>query len=112
VAKRLTAPMATIGRQLGRLSSTFNRARELDKLTDNHIPSFVLPEDSKPRKGFLDPQGFQKLHDAMKITGHKTERVFERRNIKTTEDIREAFIKVGQFSRASVTPIAEKSSTR
>jgi len=40
-------------------------AKELDKLTDNHIPSFVLPDDSKPRKGFLDIEGFQKLHDAL-----------------------------------------------
>jgi hypothetical protein len=32
----------------------------------------------------------------MKITGHKTEPVFERYNIKTTEDIREALIKVGR----------------
>ena len=50
--------------------------------------------------------------DAMKITGHKTEHVFERYNIKTTEDIREALITVGQLSPATVTPIAEKSSTR
>jgi len=50
--------------------------------------------------------------DAMKITGHKTEHVFERYNIKTTEDIREALITVGQLSPATVAPIAEKSSTR
>ncbi len=35
-----------------------------------------------------------------------------RYNIKTTEDICEALIKVGQFSLASVATIAEKSSTR
>ena len=50
--------------------------------------------------------------DAMKITGHKAEHVFERYNIETIEDIREALIKVGQFSRTVVTTIAEKSSTR
>ncbi len=41
--------------------------------------------------------------DAMKTTGHKTERVFERDNIRTTEGIHQALIKVGQFSPATVT---------
>jgi hypothetical protein len=48
----------------------------------------------------------------MKITGHKTEHIFERDNIKTTKDVREALIKVGQFKTASVASIAEKSSAR
>lgn len=38
----------------------------------------------------------------MKITGHKTEHIFERYNIKTTDDVREALIKVGQFKTASL----------
>jgi hypothetical protein len=48
----------------------------------------------------------------MKITGHKAEHVFDRYDIETIEDIREALIKVGQFSPAAVTTIAEKPSTR
>ena len=46
------------------------------------------------------------------ITGHKTEHVFERYNVNPSEDIRDALIKVGQFSDATVTMIAEKPSTR
>jgi hypothetical protein len=46
------------------------------------------------------------------ITGHKTKHVFERYNINRSEDIRDALIKVGQFSDATVTMIAEKPSTR
>jgi integrase len=42
---------------------------------------------------------------AMKITGHKTEHIFERYNIKTTDDVREALIKVGQFKTASLARI-------
>ena len=45
---------ATIRRQLTPLRSAFQRAKDLDLLTDNHIPSFVLPRDSEPREGFLD----------------------------------------------------------
>lgn len=36
---------------------------------------------------------------AMKITGHKTEHIFERYNIVSTEDIREALVKVGQYAK-------------
>jgi integrase len=36
---------------------------------------------------------------AMKITGHKTEHVFERYNIVSTDDIREALVKVGQYAK-------------
>jgi integrase len=42
---------------------------------------------------------------AMKITGHKTEHIFERYNIKTTDDVREALIKVGQFKTSSLARI-------
>ncbi len=48
----------------------------------------------------------------MKITGHKTEAIFERYNIKTTDDVREALIKVGQYNTATVSTIAEKSASR
>lgn len=237
---------ATIRRQLGRLRSAFSHAKELDLLTDNHIPSFVLPKDSTPRTGFLDLPDFNTLranfpehlrstltflyysgcrigaaqkitwamvakdcseielpaeivknresltiplagpleeiaislremrkkfpkstdavfnfknfrwawdktccqlglgtfdpqtkkysglvpHDfrrsaarnlikagvdrrtAMKITGHKTESIFERYNIKTTEDVKEALVRVGQYKSAAVTQIAQSSGTR
>jgi len=40
----------------------------------------------------------------MKITGRKTAAIFERYNIKTTDDVKEALIReVGQFKPASVT---------
>jgi hypothetical protein len=34
---------------------------------------------------------------AMKITGRRTEHIFERSNIKTTDDVKKALVKVGQF---------------
>ena len=55
----------TIRRQLTPLRSAFERAKELDLLTDNHIPSFVLPKDSDPREGFLEPEDFEKLFDKL-----------------------------------------------
>jgi hypothetical protein len=39
---------------------------------------------------------------AMKITGHKTEHIFERYNIKTTDDVREALTKVGKYKLATI----------
>ena len=48
----------------------------------------------------------------MQITGHKTEHIFERYNIKTTDDVKEALIKVGEFKSASATTIAQNSSKR
>jgi len=56
---------ATIRRQLGRLRSAFNRAKELDLITDNLIPSFRLPKDSEPREGFLEIEDFNKLREAL-----------------------------------------------
>ena len=41
----------------------------------------------------------------MKITGDKTEHIFERYNMKTTDDVREALIKVGKFKPATVASI-------
>jgi hypothetical protein len=35
----------------------------------------------------------------MSITGHKTERVFERYNITDTADIADALVKVGQYAK-------------
>jgi site-specific recombinase XerD len=54
---------ATIRRQLSRLRSAFERVRDLDLLTANHIPSFRLPKDSKPREGFLDLEDFQRSRE-------------------------------------------------
>lgn len=42
----------------------------------------------------------------------KTEHIFERYNIKTTDDLKEALIKVGQFKHGTVSSIAEKPATR
>ena len=55
----------TIRRQLGNLRSAFTQAKALDLITDSHIPTFVLPADSKPRKGFLDLPEFNALREAM-----------------------------------------------
>jgi integrase len=56
---------ATIRRQLSRLKSAFERARDLDLITANHIPSFRLPKDSKPREGFLELEDFQTFLNSM-----------------------------------------------
>ena len=55
----------TIRRQLSRLKSAFERARDLDLITSAHIPSFRLPKDSKPREGFLDLEDFHKFLNEM-----------------------------------------------
>lgn len=44
--------------------------------------------------------------------GPKTESIFERCNIKTTDDVKEALVKVGPYKPATVSPIAEKSAAR
>ena len=51
----------TIRRQLNRLRSAFNLAKQHDLLTDNNIPSFVLPKDSEPRQGFLEMENFEEF---------------------------------------------------
>jgi hypothetical protein len=38
----------------------------------------------------------------MQITGHATEHVFERYNITSGDDIRDALIKVGQYEKMKV----------
>jgi hypothetical protein len=42
---------------------------------------------------------------AMLITGHKTESIFERYNIKDTADAEAALMKVGQYSSKKVAGI-------
>ena len=49
---------------------------------------------------------------AMKITGHKTEDIFERSSIKTIEGVKEALVKVGQYEEPKVVSIAEASAAR
>jgi hypothetical protein len=44
--------------------------------------------------------------------GPKTESIFERCNIKTTDDVKEPLVKVGPYKPATVSPIAEKSAAR
>jgi len=58
---------ATIRRQLTPLRSAFQRAKDLDLLTDNHIPSFVLPRDSEPREGFLEPEDFNLIFERLPV---------------------------------------------
>jgi len=38
---------------------------------------------------------------AMAISGHKTEHVFERYNVQSTDDLRDALIRVGQYAKIS-----------
>jgi hypothetical protein len=71
----------------------------------NVIPAKSIAKETNSKMGVS-------RRDTRKITGHKTEHVFGRYNMKTTEDVGEALIKVGQFSPAAVTAIAEKSTTR
>lgn len=56
---------ATIKRQLGSLRSAFNRAKDLDLITDNLIPSFRLPKDSEPREGFVEHDVFEKIRSKL-----------------------------------------------
>jgi hypothetical protein len=55
----------------------------------------------------LTPHDFHRSAppNLIKITGHKTEHIFERYNIKTTDDVREALIKVGKFKPTSTASI-------
>jgi integrase len=56
---------ATVRRQLSRLQSAFERTKDLDQITANHIPSFRLPKDSEAREGFLDYEDFLVLRRSM-----------------------------------------------
>jgi len=55
----------TIRRQLTCLRTAFTLAKQHDLITDDHIPSFVMPTNSPPRKGFLDLDQFKKLYDRL-----------------------------------------------
>jgi len=72
----------------------------------------LVPQDFRRSASLNLIKAGAERRTAMKINGHKTEAIFERYNIKTTDDVKEALIRVGQFKSASVTPIAEKSDAR
>jgi len=55
----------TIRRQLVLLRSMMNQARKEGRLRFAGIPHFPMPPDSKPRKGFLNPDVFVKLRAAL-----------------------------------------------
>ncbi len=56
---------ATIRRNLGLLRAMLNRARKEGKLRLQDIPYFPMPKDSNPRKGFVDPDVFAQLLEAL-----------------------------------------------
>src|SRR5713101_4250049 len=51
----------TIRRELVTLRSMMNQARKEQKIRLADIPHFPMPQDSKPRKGFVNPDVFAKL---------------------------------------------------
>jgi integrase len=55
----------TIRRELGTLRAMLNQARKEGKLRLADIPYFPMPEDSKPRKGFVTPDVFATLLAAL-----------------------------------------------
>jgi integrase len=59
------AKNASINRELALLRRAFNLGREAGKVERDTIPTFrLLPEDT-PRKGFVEPEQYRKLFDAM-----------------------------------------------
>src|SRR5207249_9870529 len=98
------------------------RSSDLDRVCAK-LGFGVFDKESKTYSGLI-PHDFRRSaarnlikagldrRTAMKITGHKTEHIFERYNIKTTTDVQEALIKAGTFKKsATVVPIAETSAT-
>jgi integrase len=55
----------TIRRQLVLLRSMMNQARKEGRLRFADLPHFPMPSDSKPRKGFVNPDVFVKLRAAL-----------------------------------------------
>jgi integrase len=55
----------TIRRILIMLRSMLNQARKETKIRHSDVPHFPMPADSKPRTGFIQPDQFAKLHDAL-----------------------------------------------
>lgn len=57
--ERLKDP--TIRRVLNDLRAMFNQAKREGRIRHSDVPYFPMPDDSKPRKGFLQPSQFQTL---------------------------------------------------
>jgi integrase len=55
----------TIRRNLSMLRSMLNLARKEGRLRLADVPHFPMPQDSKPRQGFVTPAVFAKLRDAL-----------------------------------------------
>jgi hypothetical protein len=82
------------------------------------IPGFE-PDKKLPHYAGLKPHDFHRSASrnltmagvdrrrAMKITGHKREHIFERYEIKTTEDVKAALLRVGQFKNPAVAEMAQ-----
>ena len=51
----------TIRRILNDLRAMFNQAKREGRIRHSDVPYFAMPDDSKPRKGFLTPDQFQTL---------------------------------------------------
>jgi integrase len=55
----------TIRRILVMFRSMLNQAKKESRIRHTDVPHFPMPADSKPRKGFIQPDQFAKLHDAL-----------------------------------------------
>ena len=55
----------TIRRMLVLLRAMFNQAKKESKIRHTDVPYFPMPDDSKARKGFIQPDVFTELHDAL-----------------------------------------------
>ena len=56
---------ATIRRNLSMLRSMLNLARKEGRLRHVDVPHFPMPQDSKPRQGFVNPEVFATLRGAL-----------------------------------------------
>ncbi|MGA8554195.1 MAG: tyrosine-type recombinase/integrase, partial [Candidatus Acidiferrales bacterium] len=65
VRRKEGAADATIRRNLGVLRSMLNLARKEGRLRLADVPHFPMPQDSKPRQGFVNPDVFTTLRDAL-----------------------------------------------
>lgn len=67
VAERILQPPSngTINYELAILRRAFNLMVRAKKLSKDHPPAIEMLEEAKPRKGFLRPADFERLHDAL-----------------------------------------------